>query len=382
MKWIGIGLLALAIIGAGLFFGVIPQRFDANHNVVIAHDAYDVSDEARALHKTIPVADLHSDMLLWKRDPAKRQSRGHTDLPRLREGGFALQVFTAVTKTPSGLNYDENKADSDRLTLLVVAQAWPLRSWSSIYERAAYQAGRLDRLEEGENGNFIFAKNKTDLQTALDGGVLAGVYGIEGAHPLEGDLDNLDKLYDMGLRVMGLQHFFDNELGGSLHGTSGEGLTQFGRDAVDKAVAKGMIIDVAHSSEQVVRDVLARTDKPFIVSHTGLRGFCDSPRNIPDDLMIEIAGHGGLIGVGFWDGAVCDISIENIAAEIIYGVNLLGADHVALGSDFDGTVTTAFDASEMSALTQALMNAGLEDDVIRAVMGGNAVRFFLEHLPD
>jgi membrane dipeptidase len=382
MKWIGYGVLALAVIGAIVFFGVIPQRFDATHNVVLAHEPYVVSDEARTLHETIPVADLHSDMLLWRRDPAKRQSRGQTDLPRLREGGVALQVFTAVTKTPSGLNYEENSADSDKLTLLMVAQAWPVRVWGSIYERAVFQAGRLDRLEQDAGGNFIFVKNKQDLQTALDRNMLAGVYGIEGAHPFEGKLDNIDRLYDVGLRVMGLQHFFDNELGGSLHGVSGEGLTQFGRDAVDKAVAKDMIIDVAHSSEQVVRDVLARTDKPVIVSHTGFRGFCDSPRNIPDALMKEIAGKGGLIGAGFWDGAVCDTSIENIAAEIIYGVNLLGAEHVALGSDFDGTVTTEFDASELPALTQALMDAGLEEETIRAVMGGNAVRFFLENLPD
>lgn len=381
MKWIGIGVALLALVGAYVFYGVLPQRFDARNNVVLPHEPYEISGRARALHETITVADLHSDMLLWRRDPAQRQPRGHTDLPRLNEGGVALQVFTAVTKTPPALNYEENSADKDALTLLMVAQAWPVRTWASIFERARYQAARLDRLEAQES-NFVFVKSKSDLQRALDAGALAGVYGVEGAHPLEGELQNLDRLYDAGLRVMGLQHFFDNELGGSLHGQSGAGLTPFGRDAVSKAVEKGMIIDVAHSSEQVVRDVLALTQKPVIVSHTGLKGHCDSARNIPDDLMKAVADHGGLVGVGFWDGAVCDPSIENVASAILYAVDLLGADHVALGSDYDGTVTTMFDASELPALTQALIDAGADDDTIRKVMGENAVRFFLEHLPD
>jgi len=381
MKWIGLAVALLALIGAYVFYGVLPQRFDARNNVVLPHEPYEVSGRARALHETIPVADLHSDMLLWRRDPAQRQSRGHTDLPRLNEGGVALQVFTAVTKTPPDLNYDENSADKDALTLLMVAQAWPIRTWTSIFERARYQASRLDKLEAaGEK--FIFVKSKGELQKALDASALAGVYGVEGAHPLEGDLENLDRLYDAGLRVMGLQHFFDNELGGSLHGQSGEGLTAFGREAVTKAVEKGMIIDVAHSSEQVVRDVLSLTQKPVIVSHTGLKGHCDSARNISDDLMKAIADHGGLVGVGFWDGAVCDPSIENVASAILYAVDLLGADHVALGSDYDGTVTTMFDASELPALTQALIDAGADDETIRKVMGENAVGFFLEHLPD
>ncbi len=381
MKRLGIALLALIIIAAGVFYGVLPQRFDREHNVVIDHEPYVISQRAKALHETIPVADLHSDMLLWRRDPAKRQSRGHTDLPRLKDGGVALQVFTAVTKTPPDLNYNENAADEDALTLLMIAQAWPVRTWNSIYERAAYQASRLERLEAQSDGDFVFVKTSSDLRRALDAGVLAGVYGVEGAHPLEGELGNIDRLYDAGLRVMGLQHFFDNALGGSLHGQSGAGLTAFGAEAVDRAVAKGMIIDVAHSSEAVVRDVLARTQQPVIVSHTGLKGHCDSPRNISDTTMKMIADRGGLVGVGFWDGAVCEPTPDKIAEAILYAVNLLGVDHVALGSDFDGTVTTPIDASEMAAITQALMDKGADDATIRAVMGENAVGFFLENLP-
>ncbi|MEO1135098.1 MAG: dipeptidase [Pseudomonadota bacterium] len=381
MKWFAILLASLIVIGAVVFYGVLPQRFDARNNAIVSHDAYAVSPAAQALHDSIPVADLHADTLLWRRDPAKRQRRGHTDLPRLRDGGVALQVFAAVTKTPPDMNLDENAADKDALTLLMVAQAWPPRTWTSIYERAAFQAARLAKLERDAPDAFLFVRSSADLQEALDTDKLAGVYGIEGAHSLEGDLENVDRLFDQGLRVMGLQHFFDNELGGSLHGTSGAGLTDFGNAAVLRAVDKGMIIDVAHSSEAVVRDVLALTEKPVIVSHTGLNGHCDSPRNISDETMIAIAEHGGLVGVGFWAAAICNPTPAGVASAILYAIDLLGVEHVALGSDFDGTVTTPIDGSQMAVLTQALMDAGLDEASIRAVMGENAVRFFLANLP-
>lgn len=382
MKWIGGVIALLAAAGAGYFFSIAPARVDAQLNAVIAHDPYKVSEEARALHASLVVADLHADTLLWMRDPARRQSRGHTDLPRLREGGVGLQVFTAVTKSPKGQNYDRNAADTDQLTLLMIAQRWPVGTWGSLFERAMYQAKRLQRLDARAGDAFRMVRTRGELKAALDAGALAGIYGIEGAHPLEGDLVNLGRLYDEGLRIVGLQHFFDNELGGSLHGLSGAGLTDFGRDVVAAAEARHMIIDVAHSSEAVVRDVLAIAHRPVILSHTGLKGHCDSARNISDALMKEIAVKGGLVGVGYWDGAVCEPTPETIAAAIRYAVDLLGADHVALGSDFDGSTTVPFDASELPVVTQALMDAGLDAATIRAVMGENAIRFFLENLPE
>ena len=381
MKWIaGLALLLLAI-GAVLVFWALPVRFDAQENAVLGYDGVTVSAEARALHATIPVADLHADTLLWMRDPLKRQSRGHTDLPRLLEGGMRLQVFTAVTKSPRGQNYEQNNADSDQLTLLTQVQRWPMRTWGSLYERAVYQAGRLQRMEAEASGEFILVRTKSDLDRALAAYALGGVFGIEGAHALEGDLGNLDRLYDEGLRLVGLHHFFDNELGGSLHGLSGAGLTSFGRNVVLRAAEKQMIVDVAHSSEAVVLEVLSLTDRPVVISHTGLKGHCDTPRNISDKTMKAIADHGGLVGVGFWDAAVCEPTPQGIAEAIVYAVDLLGAEHVALGSDFDGTVKTPIDASEMAVLTQALMDAGLDEATIRLVMGENAIRFFRAQLP-
>jgi len=382
IKWIGLALVGVALVAVAIFFFVAPARVDASRNQVLAHEAGEISAHAKELHEGLRVADLHSDMLLWARDPLKRNNRGHTDIPRLREGGYALQVFSAVTKSPANLNYDENDASSDNITPLAIAQRWPRRTWGSIAERALHQAARLHKAEEGSGGQLKIIHTQNDLAAALDGGALAGILATEGAHPLEGKIENLDRLYEAGYRILGLQHFFDNELGGSLHGESGAGLTPFGRQAVNAALSRGMIIDVAHSSETAVRDVLALTSKPVIVSHTGLKGHCNSARNISDGLIKEIAAAGGLIGVGFWDGAVCDPSPKSIAGAIVYAIGLVGINHVALGSDFDGTVTTAFDASGIIALTDALINAGLDDLAIAAVMGENQIRFMAEHLPE
>lgn len=376
----------LAVVGAAIFFFILPARVDDRMNVVTDHPPYPVSAQAQALHARIPVADLHADTLLWMRNPAQRHDRGHTDLPRLREGGVFLQVFASVTKTPSGLNYEENDAGSDDITLLALAQRWPADTWDSLFNRARFHARRLHRLDRQDEA-FSVVLNRGDLASAIaerdtNPDRMVGILATEGAHPLEGDLANVERLYAEGYRIVGLQHFFDNELGGSLHGQSDSGLTEFGREAVLALAERGMILDLAHSSEAVVREVLALTDAPIILSHTGVSSLCESPRNIPDSLMREIAGRGGLIGIGFWADVICDDTPAGIARALIHAADRFGADAIALGSDFDGTVTTTLDASELAAITQALIDAGMREDDIRAVMGANAVRFFLENLPE
>lgn len=382
MRIFGAVIAIVAIAGAAIFFFVVPKRVDRSLNRIVPHAPYEVSAEASALHATLRLADLHDDALLWDRDFSRRQTRGHTDAPRLIEGGYRLQILSAVTKTPKNLNYGRNSGDTDDITLLAIAQRWPAGTWMSLAGRALHIARRADAAARRSNGKIVVVHTRSELVAQMDKGALAVVLATEGAHPLEGDLGNLGRFYDAGFRILGLHHFFDNELGGSLHGVSHEGLTEFGLEAVAAAQAKGMIIDVAHSSEAVVRDVLAMTKGPIIVSHTGLRGQCDSPRNLPDGLMKEIAATGGLIGVGFWDGAVCEPNVQSIAAAIAYAIDLVGAGHVALGSDFDGATTVPFDASEAAALTDALLKAGVDEPSVRAVMGENVIRFFEENLPE
>ena len=380
-------VLALLLLGAAGFLIFAPGYVERSMNVVQPHNSGTAGTKAEDLHASLTIGDWHADSLLWKRDLTRQANRGHVDLPRLIEGNVALQVFTAVTKSPRGLNFQSNAADApDDITLLAVGQLWPPRTWQNLTERALYQAEKLARAAEDSDGTLRIIRSQKDLDQLLQDrlagqSVVGAIFGIEGGHALEGDLANLDRLEDAGLRLFGLQHFFDNELGGSLHGQGGAGLTDFGKTVVSEIVRRGMILDLAHSSPEVARDVLEMTDIPLVVSHTGIRSHCDTVRNFPDDLMRAIAQTGGTIGIGYWASVTCDDSPAGIAGAIGAAIAVVGEDHVSLGSDFDGTVTTSFDTAGLSALTQAMLDAGLSEGQIRKVAGENMLRVLRARLP-
>ena len=366
---------------------LLPAMLDKNMNPVSEHAPFVVSQEAQELHNSLIVGDWHADSALWNRDLKKTYDYGHADIPRLQAGNVALQMFTTVTKSPSGQNYDSNESDAnDNITALAIVQRWPIKTWSSLFERAMYQANKIKDLEKRDPENFMIIESQYDLGIFLlkrvnNPKMVGGLIGTEGSHALDGNLENIERLYENSFRMMSLQHFFDNKLGGSLHGTSGAGLTEFGKQAIDEMQRLDIIIDVSHSSENVVKDVLSISNQPLVISHTGFNGYCESPRNISDSLMIEIAKKGGLIGVGFWDAAVCDNTPRSVAEAIIYGISLIGAEHVALGSDFDGTIIPGFDTSELVAITHELLELGLSKEEIRKVMGENMLSFLQENLP-
>lgn len=159
------------------------------------------------------------------------------------------------------------------------------------------------------------------------------------------------------------------------------GLTAFGRDVVKKVEELHMIIDLAHASPTLMDDVLDVATRPVIVSHSGVKGTCDNVRNLSDEHLKRIAERGGLVGIGFWDSATCEASPAGAAMAIRYTADLVGVDHVALGSDFDGATTMPFDTSELPTITQALIDEQFTDDEIRKIMGGNVIGLFARHLP-
>jgi len=385
-KKILVSLVLLVLVGFA-FVQIAPPLIEKSLNQVTPLVEASVSPEVLGFHDSLIVGDLHADSLLWNRDLLKRSDRGHVDFPRLREGNVALQMLTTVTKSPKGQNIHANEAGaSDNITSLVISQAWPVGTWQDLSERALYQAQKLHELVARAPDEVALIQSQDDLKVLLaeraaGKPVVGALLGTEGSHALSGELGNIDRLFNAGFRMMSLQHFFDNKLGGSLHGKSKLGLTSFGRDAVNQMLKLGIMIDVAHSSEAVVRDVLTLSGGPVIVSHTGFRGHCDSSRNFSDDLMKAIAAQGGLIGVGYWQQAVCDISAAGVAGAIVYGVNLVGEDAVALGSDYDGSVITSFDTSKLHLITAALLEQGLSEEQVRKVMGGNMVRYLANNLP-
>ena len=374
-----------AVIGFFVFF---PAQLEKQTNLL--HDSIVpvISEQARTLHGQLFIGDWHSDTLLWKRDLMDKHDYGHVDIPRLQQGNVALQMFTTVTKSPDGLNYEGNSSDaSDNITKLALVSLWPTNTWNSLAERALFQASKALELVDEFPQQVSLITSKTDLsqfllQREINPKLLGMLLGTEGSHALDGDLNNIKRLFDSGFRMMSLQHFFDNKLGGSLHGESGEGLTAFGREAVQQIQSLGIMLDVSHSSEQVVQDVLAVSRQPLLVSHTGFYGHCPSPRNISDDLMQQIAAKGGLIAVGYWDGAICSPNASEIAKAVKYGIELVGIEHIALGSDYDGAISVPFDTSELIYLTQAFLDVGLSEFQIKQVMGGNMLRYLQLHLPD
>ncbi|WP_112874408.1 dipeptidase [Paracoccus endophyticus] len=387
LRRILVWLVALAVLAAVVVAVFGPGFVAGRLNPVTAEESWPVSDTARTLHAGLVIADLHADPLLWDRDLSTRRDEGHVDLPRLDQGNVAVQVFTTVTKSPRGQTYSDNDTEApDNITPLVIGQLRPVQSWFSLKERALDQAARLRRLAEDHPDQLRLIRSRDDLAALLSdrasgARVIGGVLGMEGAHPLEGQLSNLQVMESAGFRLVGLTHFFDNELGGSLHGASGAGLTDFGRQVVAELVRRRMVIDLAHASPQMVRDVLAIPGTRPMLSHTGIRAACDTPRNLPDALVQSIADKGGIIGIGFWEDVTCDDTPRGIARSIKATIGLVGQDNVALGSDWDGSVGVPFDAAGLPALTQALMDEGLTEAQIAKVMGGNVVRYLGEVLP-
>ena len=386
MRTLGIGLGGvLVILIVGSF--VAPALVERNINTFEPSDLPEPSAHARALHAKAPIVDLHDDLLLWERDPLERATRGHTDVPRLREGGMRLQVLAAVTKSPFGQNFERNSADAaDMITLLVALQRWPMRTWGSLHQRALHIADRARDAAERSEGAVRFIRSREDVDALLNDLVQGrDAFGVllasEGMHPLEAELANVDAMFDAGYRMLAPTHFFDNAVGGSAHGEEKGGLTPFGERAIDRMQERSMVVDLAHASPATVDDVLARATKPVVVSHTGVQATCPGPRNLSDAHVRAIARNGGVMGIGFFDGAVCDISPEGIVAAMRHVADLVGVEHVALGSDWNGATRVRIDATRVVHLTDAMLRAGFSDDDVRAILGGNALRLLRAGLP-
>jgi microsomal dipeptidase-like Zn-dependent dipeptidase len=371
-----------------VFFTVLPRYFANSLNPVINPPPYQFSEKAKNLHEKLLVADLHADSLLWKRDLLQKDNIGQVDVPRLLEGNVALQAFTVVTKSPKGLNIEQNDDQTDNIFWLALSEMQPFENLSSLTGRAVFQARKLHQFAEKSGGKLVVIKSKKDLQAFLEKRksekIVGGWLGIEGAHALDGKVENVDVLFEAGFRMMSPSHFFDTEMGGSAHGVEKYGLTDKGREMVKRMEQKGMLVDVAHASKKTLEDVLAMATKPVVVSHTGVKGTCDNNRNLSDEQLRAIAKTGGVVGIGFWDTAVCgeDLQAKAIAKAIRHAANVIGVNQVALGSDFDGSVKVPFDTSGVGIITEALLNEGFSDDEIAKIMGGNVIKLLSENLAD
>lgn len=386
LRLVGAGTLLLLGALALLAVTVVPPLAEARLNPVLAAPPYEVSEAARAVHRRLLVADLHADPLLWSRDLLARGTRGAVDVPRLAEGNVALQVFGLVTKTPRGMNYEGNDDSTDNILLVSLLQRWPRATWTSLTARALHQAAKLHDVAARSQGRFTVVHSREELaaflaRRAADPSLVAGLLAVEGAHALEGDVARVDALYDAGVRMISVAHFFDNEIGGSAHGVTKGGLTERGRELVRRMEQKRLVLDLSHASPRSFDEAIALSTRPVVVSHTGVRATCAGTRNLSDEQIRAVTGTGGLVGIGYWDSATCGTDAAAIARAIRHVRDLVGIRHVALGSDYDGAVKVPFDTTGIPLITQELLAAGFSEEEIGLAMGGNVLRLLGELLP-
>ena len=384
------GVIGLALLIGLIYFLIVlivPVRMDKKFNTVAHQPPYTVSKQALDLYNSLDfVSDWHCDVLLWKRNILERHDFGHVDIPRMIEANIGIEGFTIVTKSPKNLNFDKNTSNSDDITTLFIAQGRAPKTWFNLTNRALDQCNRLKNFARKSHGEFRVIESRKELQDYLNARaknkiMTAGFIGVEGAHALEGKLENVKVLFDAGVRMMGPTHFFDNELGGSAHGISHNGLTDFGKQVIIEMERLGMIVDLSHSSSKLIDDILAMATKPLVYSHTGVKGTCNNVRNVSDQHLKKVATLKGLVCIAMFTKADCGTDARATASAIKYAISVAGISHVALGSDFDGAIESHFDITGLPMIVDELMKLGLTDVEIRMVMSENSKRFLLENLP-
>ncbi|MFT3767099.1 MAG: membrane dipeptidase [Minicystis sp.] len=322
--------------------------------------------EARAVHAAYPAIDFHADSLMWSRwvgyDLHERHEPplplaalgGHVDVPRLVEGGFGAQFFGLVS-LPVGQRRGLAQVIDEQIDAL---------------ERACTQGhGKLEKV-----------RTAADIRAARARGAIGALLGIEGAHALEGELDKLDHFARRGVRYLGISHFSVNEAACPAYGRGrddSKGLTAFGFDLVRRCEALDVIVDLAHINKKGFMEACAMATKPPIVSHTGVVGAFAHWRNIDDDQLRAVADKGGVVGVIFCPKFLGGDGLDPVVAHMKHILSVCGEDTPALGSDWDGFIVPTrdlCDAARLPLLTDALLQAGIKEEVVGKILHGNAMR--------
>jgi membrane dipeptidase len=325
------------------------------------------SEQARGLHREHPAIDLHADTLMWTRwlgydvhrahePPLWRAAfGGHIDLPRLREGGVGAQFFGLVSLPVAERLRGMARAVHEQIDALVEAMA----------RRPA---------------DLRLARTAGDIEACQHDGAVAALLGIEGAHALEGDLDQVEVFARRGVRYLGLLHFTANEAGFPAYGRGrhdADGLTRWGFELVERCEASDVIVDLAHINRRGFLDACAVAKRPPIVSHTGVLGAFDHWRNIDDAQLRAVADRGGIVGVIFYPRYLGGDGLGPVVKHMLHILDVVGEDAPALGSDWDGFIVPTRELSDprgLPLLTDALLEAGVSERVIGKILRGNVLR--------
>jgi len=331
----------------------------------------EASDAARTLHEEHPAIDLHADTLMWSRwigyDLHKRHEPplfkaalgGHVDLPRMREGGQGAQFFGLVS--------------------LPLADR-PKGMARTVHE----QIDQLDAQMAAKPGALRLVKTAAELEACNHDGAIAALLGIEGAHALEGDLDNVAAFARRGVRYIGILHFSANEAGYPAYGRGRDdpaGPTPWGLHPVQRGEEEGVLVDLAHVNKAGFLDACRVAKKPPIVSHTGVLGAFEHWRNIDDEQLRAVADKGGVVGVIFCPRFVGGDGLEPVVKHLQHIVDVVGEDCAAFGSDWDGFIVPTRELKDprgLPLLTDALLAAGMSKTTIGKILRENVIRVLRE----
>jgi membrane dipeptidase len=312
------------------------------------------------LHNESIVVDTHND-LVWQvfyRGAAFGIKNGSTqsDLPKFREGGLDVQVFAI----------------------------WiPMNKLKSSYSFTVDQVERLKNFALESPNDIEYASTHDDIMRITGSGKICGLIGIEGGTVVGNDLDNINRLYDMGVRYIGITWNNSNNIASSARdeterGKAG-GLTEFGVEVIKRMDEVGMLIDVSHLGEQSFWDITQVSKNPIIASHSNAYTVHAHYRNLTDEQIKAIAKSGGVVQVNFHSDFLGGATIDKVLEHIAHIKNLVGVDYIGIGSDFDGGITPAselYDATRYPVLTQKLVERGYTDEEIKKILGLNFLRVF------
>jgi membrane dipeptidase len=238
----------------------------------------------------------------------------------------------------------------------------------------------LDQQMEQKPGAMRLVRKAAEIEQCKDDGVMGALLGIEGAHALEGSLENVTTFAMRGVRYIGLVHFSANEAGYPAYGrgrSDTSGLTQWGFELVERCERDGVLVDLAHLNRRGFLDVCSIAKKPPIVSHTGVLGAYEHWRNIDDDQLRAVANKGGVVGVIFCPRYVGGDGLEPVVQHLKHIIDVVGEDAPALGSDWDGFIVPTRplkDPRGLPLLTDALLENGLSPRTVGKILRDNVMR--------
>ncbi len=344
---------------------------------------------------TRPVFDGHNDFLhtsylpgFKKRSFFRKNESGHLDMPRAKAGGFCGGFFAIFFPHPVEVEFFTQYNEGDHVPFDLFEKLEPV-DHSYALSMAIKGIDIMHSLEAESNRNVRIVHNVEDIRNAMNQGAVSAIIHFEGAEPIDKNLDNLDAFYVKGLRSLGIVWSRLNDFGQGVNfkfpGTpdQGPGLSAAGRELVLACNRLGILIDLSHLNEKGFWDIEKISDAPLVATHSCVHTLCQMPRNVTDKQLDAIASSGGLIGINFGvrfirkDGKqVVDTPIIELVRHFQYVADRIGVDHVAIGSDFDGTtiMDDIKDVSGLPILMDALEKNGFDESALEKIAYKNWMR--------